>query len=179
MSNAVRRDRFLQICRFFHCTSNTELNKNDKGWKIRLLMELLKKRCISNFVPEEHLAYDESMVKYFGRHQFIRGKPIRFRNKIWSPNTEASYLVNFESYQGKNSKLNSDYEKLFGKTASLLLVLLDEKKELKYNIYMDNLFLRPELFSFLKLRGYSAIGTIRENRIPKKFPLTNKITLKK
>jgi len=33
---------------------------------------------------------------------------------------------NFELYQGKNPKSNSDYEKLFGKAASLLLVLLDE-----------------------------------------------------
>lgn len=129
VSNSMRRDRFLQICRFFHCTSNTEINQNDKDWKIRPLMEMLKKQCISNFVPEEHLAYDESMVKYFGRHgckQFIRGKPIRFGYKIWSLNAKDGYLVNFELYQGKNPKSNSDYEKLFGKAASPLLVLLDK-----------------------------------------------------
>jgi hypothetical protein len=64
-----------------------------------------------------------------------------------------------------------------------LLLLLDEipenKREFKYNIYMDNLFSGAALFSFLKLRGYSAIGTIRENRIPKKYPLTNKKLFKK
>jgi len=53
-----------------------------------------------------------------------------------------------------------------------------QKKELKYNIYMDNLFSRPALFSFLRLHGYSAIGTIRDNRIPKNCPLTNKTTFK-
>jgi len=78
---------------------------------------------------------------------------------------------NFELFQRKNPKSNSDYEKLFGKAASPLLVSLDEipdkKKELNYNIYMDNLFSSPTLFSFLRLRGYSAIGTIRQNRIPK------------
>lgn len=65
----------------FHCTNNTEINQNDKGWKIRPFIEIMKKPFVNNFVPEEHLAYDESMVKYFGRHscmQFIRGKPIRF-----------------------------------------------------------------------------------------------------
>lgn len=181
ISKSMRRDRFLQICRFFHCASNTDINLDDKGWKIRPLMEMLKNRCIKNFVPEEHLAYDESMVKYFGRHsckQFIKGKPIRFGYKIWSLNTKDGYLINFELYQGKNPKSYSNYDKLFGKAASPLLVLLDEipeeKRELTYSIYMDNLFSNPALFSFLRFRGYSAIGTIRQNRIPKNCPLTDK-----
>jgi len=109
---------------------------------------MMKKRCVYNFVPEEHLVYDDSMVKYFGRHscrQFIRGKTIRFGYKIWCLNSKDGYLVNFDLYQ--NIKSNSDYEKLFGKAASPLLVLLDEipddKRELNYNIYMDNLFSSP------------------------------------
>ncbi|KAG5866826.1 hypothetical protein JTB14_016556 [Gonioctena quinquepunctata] len=142
---------------------------------------MMKKRCIDNFVPETHLAYDESMVKYFGRHgckQFIRGKPIRFGYKIWSLNTKDGYLANFELYQGKGPNVNTDYEKLFGKAASPLVVLLDEmpqeKKQLPYNFYVDNLFSGAALFSFLKFRGYSAIGTIRENRIPRDYPLLTK-----
>jgi DNA excision repair protein ERCC-6 len=86
VNQAMRRDKFLQICRFFHhCANNSEINHSDKGWKVRPLMEMLKNRCVNNFVPVEHLAYDESMVKYFGKHcckQFIRGKPIRFGYKI-------------------------------------------------------------------------------------------------
>jgi hypothetical protein len=91
--------------------------------------------------------------------------------------------VNFDLYQGKNLKSNSDYEKLFGKAASPLLVLLDEipdyKRKLKYNIYMEIYFRVPHYFHFLRFRGYSAIGTIRENRIPKNCPLTNKTIFKK
>lgn len=179
--NSMRRDRFLQICRFLHCADNTKIDPSDKAWKIRPLMEMLKKRCIDHFVPEEHLAYDESMVKYFGRHgckQFIRGKPIRFGYKIWSLNTKNGYLVNFELYQGKSPKGNTEYEKVFGKAASPLLVLLDEipadKRDLHYTFFMDNLFSGSALFSFLKFSGYSAIGTIRENRIPKNCPLQSK-----
>jgi len=144
-------------------------------------MEMLKKKCIENFIPEQHLAYDESMVKYFGRHsckQFIRGKPIRFGYKVWCLNTKDRYLVNFELYQGKSPKANTVYEQLFGKAASPLLVLIDEisaeKRQLNYSLYMDNLFSGKNLHSFLKYCGYSAIGTIRENRIPKDCPLQNK-----
>lgn len=178
---SMRRDRFLQICRFLHCADNTKINQTDKAWKIRPLMEMLKERCIKNFVPEQNLSYDESMVKYFGKHsckQFIKGKPIRFGYKIWCINTKDGYLLNFDLYQGKSPNANSDYDMLFGKAASPLLVMLDEmppeKKNLNYHFYMDNLFSNSALFSFLKFHGYSAVGTIRENRLPSDCPLSNK-----
>lgn len=45
---------------------------------------------------------------------------------------------------------------------------------------MDNLFSSSALFSFLRFCGYSAMGTIRDNRIPKssKSTLTNKTLFK-
>jgi len=128
VSESMRRNRFLQICRFLHLANNIDINQNDKAWKIFPVMEMLKKKCIENFIPEQHLAYDESMVKYFGRHsckQFICGKPIRFGYKVWCLNTKDGYLVNFELYHGKSPKANTVYEQLFGK-ASPLLVLIDD-----------------------------------------------------
>lgn len=113
----MRRDRFLQISRFLHCSDNT------KYYKIRPAIEMFKNNCIKNFVPEQNLTHDESMVRYFGRHnckQFIRGKPIRFGYKIWSLNTTEGYLVNFDVYQGKSPKSNGDYDLLFGKAVWLL-----------------------------------------------------------
>lgn len=183
VSESMRQSRFLQICRFLHLEDNTKINQQDKAWKIRPLMELLKERCIRNFQPEEQLSYDESMVKYFGKHsckQFIRGKPIRFGYKMWCLNTKEGYLINFELYQGQSSKSNTDYGLLFGKASAPLLVLLDElpesKRNLRYHIHMDNLFSGPNLFSYLKFHGYFAIGTIRDNRIPANCPITSKKT---
>lgn len=171
---------------FLHFADNSKINPNDKAWKIRPMLEMLKNRCLKNFVPEKQLSYDECMVKYFGKHsckQFIRGKPIRFGYKIWSLNRKDGYLVNFELYQGKSIKGNPDYDKLFGKCASPLVTLLDEipteKMNLRYELFMDNLFSNPALFSYLRFRGYNAIGTIRENRLPKGSPLTSKNTFMK
>ncbi|KAJ8970559.1 hypothetical protein NQ314_001161 [Rhamnusium bicolor] len=82
---------------------------------------------------------------------------------------------------GKNPKSNNEYEKLFRKAASPLLLMLDElpnEKKKRYSLYIDNLFSGPALYSFLKFRGCSAIGTIRENRIPKECPLTTKTVLR-
>ncbi|KAL4132154.1 hypothetical protein QTP88_009361 [Uroleucon formosanum] len=179
--NAMRRDRFLQICRFIHCADNTQIDAKDKAWKIRPLMNMIKNKCLENFVPQKHLAYDKSMVKYFGKHgckQFIRGKPIRFGYKMWCINTNDGYLINFELYQGKDPRENEKYNSIFGKAVSPLIVMLEDlpnsKKNLPYSLYMDNLFTGINVFNYLKYLGYSAIGTIRQNRIPKNCPLTDK-----
>ncbi|KAG5889889.1 hypothetical protein JTB14_032788 [Gonioctena quinquepunctata] len=178
---AMRRNRFLDICRFIHSADNTKIDQTDKAWKIRPFMEMLKERCIKNFIPEKNVSYDESMVKYYGRHsceQFIRGKPVRFGYEVWSINTKDGYLVNFDLYQGKSPKANAEYDVIFGRAASPMLIMMDElpleKQNIRYHFYMDNLFSNPALFSFLRFRGYSAIGTIRDNQIPTQCSLTNK-----
>ncbi|XP_046393650.1 piggyBac transposable element-derived protein 3-like [Ischnura elegans] len=178
VANAMRRDRFLQISRFLHCANNCQPNAEYKMWKLRPIMNMLKTRFLAMFRPEEHLDFDECMIEYFGRHpckQFLRGKPIRFGYKVWSLNTTAGYLVNFDVYQGRNPASNSEYEKMVGKCAAPLLQMLDEipqeKKNLAYKLYFDNLFTGFELLKELRSRGYGATGTIRENRIPKDCPI--------
>lgn len=79
--NSMRRERFVQIMRFLHFSDNAKPVLNDKMWKLRPLINLLKQRFQSLFRPTKQMDYDESMVAYYGRHgckQFIRGKPIRY-----------------------------------------------------------------------------------------------------
>lgn len=177
---SMRRDRFLQIMKFIHLADNTKMVENDKAWKLRPFMEKIREKCLKNFVPHQNLNYDESMVKYFGKHgckQFIRGKPIRFGYKMWSLNTSFGYLVNFDIYQGKNprSRGRELYDAVFGACASPMIMFMEdlpkEKRELPYNLFVDNLFTGPNLLSFLRFRGYSGTGTVRENRLGKMFPL--------
>lgn len=80
-----------------------------------------KSKCLKNFLPQKHLAYDESMVKYFGKHgckQFIRGKPIRLGYKMWCVNTDDDYFISFELYQGKDPRENEKYNSIFEKAVS-------------------------------------------------------------
>lgn len=173
VSNAMRRNRFLTILKYIHCADNlTDFDGNDKVWKLRKLISMLKDKCMQHFVPTPDMDYDESMIKYFGRHpmkQFIRGKPIRFGFKVWCLNTPDGYLVNFDVYQGKHQNLDSDHLTLFGKAAApltkMLIELPNNIRSLPFNIFLDNLFCGPSLFSFLRENNYSATGTFRENRI--------------
>jgi DNA excision repair protein ERCC-6 len=145
VSGAMRRDRFIQIMRFLHIADNNLIEKSDKFFKVRPMVEKIKQKCLQHFVPCEFLDYDEAMIKYYGKHsckQFIKGKPIRFGYKAWCLNTDFGYLVNFDLYQGRNPFGNSAYEKAFGKATAPLLTMIDHipKKDLPYSIFFDNLF---------------------------------------
>lgn len=183
--NAMRRDRFLLICRYIHFADNNNIDPTDKMYKMRPVSDYLKEKFMHHFVPEQNLSYDESMIRYFGRHgckQFIRGKPIRFGYKVWSLNAPSGYLINFEIYQGRNPRANPGYEALFGKCAAPLVQMIDElrsKSMLRYNFFFDNLFTGNNLLCTLKANGYGATGTIRDNRLPRECPLQNKKILEK
>lgn len=102
--NAMRRDRCMTISKYIHCADNGKMDPTDKMWKLRPFMDLLKRKFLENYVPSEHLDFDESMIAYFGRHgckQTIRNKPIRFGYKNWCLNTPEGFLVDWEIFQGK------------------------------------------------------------------------------
>lgn len=171
---AMRRSRFFTIMKHFHCADNNQLDRSDKFTKLRPLLKLIQENCLNHFVPVRDLNYDESMIKYFGKHgskQFIRGKPIRFGFKAWCLNTSEGYCVNFDLYQGKDTTIPDHHAKHFGKASAPFVKLieqLDETKQvLPYHFYFDNLFTSPNLFTFLRFCGYEATGTIRANRVPK------------
>lgn len=185
VSGAMRRDRFVQIMRCIHCADNSKADPDDKVWKLRPFINKLKSNFIQHYQPEKNMSYDESMIRYYGRHpckQFIRGKPIRFGYKMWALNTTSGYLVNFELYQGKSERRSENYEKEFGKAAAPFVSMLDNlgnEKEGPYHLYFDNLFTGMNLLQHLKDRGYQGTGTFRENRIPKDCPITDKKTFSK
>ena len=81
----MRRNKFDKIMQYFSFADNTTLNPSHKCAKLCSLTNLLLKRFISHFEPEQLLFHDEALIQYFGRHgckQCIRNKPIRFGYKL-------------------------------------------------------------------------------------------------
>lgn len=186
VKNAMRRNRFDQVLQFLHLADNSFPDLKDKAWKIRPLMDKLNETFLEHFTPEEEINFDESMVKYFGRHsckQFIRGKPIRFGFKMWSLNTRGGYLINFDIYQGNNPRANEDNETLYGKSTAPLIMMVEEllkiKKSFPYKLYTDNLFTSVNLLKGMRDVGIWCTGTLRENRLPRGIPLPTKKELQK
>lgn len=186
VKNAMRRNRFEQVLQFLHLADNNSPDQMDKAWKVRPLMDKMKAQFLEHFTPEEEINYDESMVKYFGRHsckQFIRGKPIRFGYKMWSLNTRGGYLINFDIYQGKNPRSNENVEIRYGKSTAPLVMMIEElrqvKKNLPYKLYTDNLFTSANLLQGMRDIEIWCTGTMRENRLPREIPLPPKNELSK
>lgn len=184
VSDSMRRERFITIMKFMHWADNSQMSPEDKVWKIRPVIDMLQARFLENFVPTENLNYDESMIKYYGRHslkQFIKGKPIRFGYKVWCLNAENGYLISFEIYQGAGPKPNQAYDKLYGKCTAPLVKMLDNlpEKDLPYQLFTDNLFTSVNLMKSLRERGYGVTGTVRQNRFPKDLPLPSKAEMEK
>ncbi|KAG5880437.1 hypothetical protein JTB14_030721 [Gonioctena quinquepunctata] len=70
VSDSMRRDWFAEIMRFVDLADNNYIDTLDKMYKLRPLMNALKTKCPQYFVPQEQLDFDESMMKYYGCHNY-------------------------------------------------------------------------------------------------------------
>ena len=170
ISAAMSRNRFEEILRYLHLADNSTLDASDKFSKVCPLINAINKQCKSNFITEQHISIDESMVPYHGRHgakQYLHGKPIKFGYKVWVAATRLGYVVAFDPYQGKGSiarATETNYLGLGGSVVCQLVKELPNNETLHYHIVFDNFFTSPKLLSHLQGMGIAATGTLRANR---------------
>lgn len=171
--NSLSRDRFTYIMSYLHCCDNSNLNANDKFAKIRPLFDMLNEIFLAFAPHEENHSIDEGMVPYYGGHpckQYIRGKPIRWGYKFWVGATRLGYILWFLPYQGQSGVDMSNYNML-GLGASVVLqysdVLRKTDSQAPFHLFFDNFFTSVPLIDELRVRGFKATGTIRENRLSK------------
>ena len=179
VSAAMSRNRFSSIVRNIHFANNNTLDSSDRFAKVRPLLDHVNSSCIANFIPEQTLSVDESMVPYFGRHgakQYIHGKPIKFGYKMWVLATRLGYVVKFFPYQGAGT---TDKELgLGGSVVHQLTQDLPKHDGSSYHIVFDNLFTSPRLLRLLADMGMASTGTLRPNRA-EGAPLKSAEVLKK
>ena len=168
VSDAMRRNRFLEIMRYIHFCDNGTLNTTDKCSKVRPLFE----KVVANFQKYAMLTkcmnVDESMVEYFGKtgnalKQRMPQKPIRSGFKVWCLNLDDGYLYNCEVYQGKGSQ--SQYQATFGHGPDVVLGLLDDLPTGNFSIYIDNYFTSISLLHHLAEKGVGCTGTFSKNML--------------
>lgn len=168
LRKSMRLNRYEMLLRHLHFNDNAKIDRNDKLYKIRPLLEALNRNFKNHGGLEEGLSIDESMIPYYGKHyakQYIKGKPIRFGYKNWAICNSSGYMISFEVYTGK-----SDSEKRFGLGGDVIMSLL-EKSEVPpsngHKIFFDNYFTSLNLLNHLSENNICATGTIRENRTEK------------
>ena len=148
VSNAMRRNRFEILKAYAHFSDNTKLTKDNKFTKMLPLLTMLIERFLQYAILDERLCVDESMIPYFGRHgakQFLRGKPIRFGNKMWCLCDCLGYLIQCDPYQGACGT----YDKELGVEASVVLDLISElPPDVPFKIYGDRFLFLSNVLKF-------------------------------
>lgn len=178
LADSMRLNRFEQIIRNLHVNDNSKIDKDDRLYKLRPIIESLNNNFRKYGGLDEKLSIDKSMIPYYGKHyakQFIRGKPIRFGFKNWALCTSNGYLLAFDIYMGKQPTPDNE-NTTYGIGGIVVLFLLNNANippNEGYQIYFDNYFTSLKLLTYLAQRGYCATGTLRDNRA-EKCPLKSK-----
>ena len=167
VSSFLSRNRFDEIMQNFHLADNSNLDKEDKFAKVRPLIDKLNEQCLANYLPEQSVSIDESMVPYVGRHgckQYMRNKPVKFGYKFWVAATLLGYAIQFYSYPGKIENFDSSLG-LGGCVFATLAEKLPSQVGSNYHIIMNNIFTSPDLLRILKAKNIAATGTVMINHV--------------
>ena len=79
----MSRDRFLAIWTMLHCVNKDDctLDKSDKIYKNRPILDTLIKKFQDQYVPEQEMSLDEGMIpckKAMSIKQYIKTKPVKW-----------------------------------------------------------------------------------------------------
>lgn len=183
VSSAMSRNHFEEIKSKLKYSKTKDQDPNDKGWRVRALLNLFRTNILKYGIWKTALSIDESMAKSYARtslKQFIRGKPIRFGLKFWSLCTSDGYLLNLDLYCGKNSKTGDKLAKCALGSRVVLNLLqpffktTPSGKIPEFHLYFDNYFTSIDLIVHLHRLRLKCTGTIRENRVKEKNVIDKK-----
>ncbi|XP_066597935.1 piggyBac transposable element-derived protein 3-like [Prorops nasuta] len=147
VSSVMSRNRFESIKAHIKYSKASDNNPNDKGWRVRSLINLFQKNILQ-----------------FGYFQTAIGKPIRFGLKMWGLYTSKGYLLGWDLYCGKNQI----------ETNVLMKCALGSRVINLYHVYFDNYFTSFDLILHLRNIGLRATGTIRNDRVKIKNEICKK-----
>lgn len=167
IANLMSVNRFGWFLSNLHLNNNAEMPKRneqsyDKLYKLRPFLFSLSESFRKCLNLHEHVAVDESMIRFKGRSslkQYMPKKPIKRGFKVWILADESGYAWKFDIYTGKSSE---GTQKDLG--ASVVKKLCEDLIGSGRKIYFDNYFNGVELLTWLKENKLNACGTVNSHR---------------
>lgn len=176
-SKIFTQDRFLLLLRMLHLDDNSTVTGGDKLYKIRTVIETVRRKFSSSFIPGQNLVIDESLILWKGKlafRQFIPSKRSRFGIKIFVLcDCKTGLVLDFLIYTGKSTQYTNT-ENDANISAKVVSTLLQPYLDKNHILYVDNWYSSPQLFEKLHEKQTGACGTVRLNRknmpcLPKKM----------
>lgn len=162
--------RFHLLLKFLHFVDNSTIDTalpNQKLAKLAPVLDHLKEKFMTVYIPEKNIAIDESLIGWKGRlgwKQYIPSKPKRFGIKLFSLcESSSGYLYNFLFYTGADTAYGNKYANE-PKTSRVVLELADPLLDKGHCLFLDNYYSSVDLVDKLVRRRTDCIGTMRINR---------------
>lgn len=163
----MSRDRYMSILSVLHFCDNNNIDRNDKLFKIRMLLNHVRKAYSDTFYPFQNLCIDESLMLFKGRlsfKQYIPSKRHRFGIKFFVLcDCETGYILDFIIYCGKESDIQ-EVEQEAGISGNIVLTMMQPYLDSGHTLYTDNWYTSPILYNILHGRQTNACGTVKQNR---------------
>jgi len=161
--SAMARDRFELLLKFWHFSDNNKYHSNqDRLFKLKPLLDLLKARFSSVYIPGAVITIDETMIPWRGRllfKQYIPGKAHKYGIKMYKLAATNGYTWNYLIYTGEQDPMAG-----LGHTETVAMNLLDGLSGCYRTVLVDNFFTSIFLAKCLLTHDTYLIETLRSNR---------------
>ncbi|XP_033126654.1 piggyBac transposable element-derived protein 4-like [Anneissia japonica] len=167
LASIMTRRRFFWISRNLHFNDNTHMPKDpnpDRLYKLRPILDHMKAAYQRHYNLSKHIAIDEAMVKFKGRHsgkQYDPSKPTKRGFKVWTlADSMTGYVYNFNVYMGRFG--NPDNRDLGFRVVKGLIT--HNLHHCYHRLYCDRFFTSVPLLKDLKRIGMYCCGTVQHDR---------------
>jgi hypothetical protein len=161
--NTMPRERFELLLKFWHFSNNDNKGSNqDRLFKLRPILDLLKGRFSSVYIPGSVVTIDETMIPWRGRllfKQYIPGKAHKYGVKIYKIAATNGYTWGFTVYTGQQDPTAG-----LRHAETVVMNLLDGLLGCYRTVVADNFFTTISLAKRLLEDDTYLIGTLRSNR---------------
>ncbi|KAI4478521.1 hypothetical protein M0804_011844 [Polistes exclamans] len=162
----MTRDRYFKLLQMLHFNDDVN-HSNDRLYKIRNVVEMLRKSFNEVFQPFQRLCIDESLLLYKGRlsfKQYIPSKRSRFGIKSFIlSDCDTGFVQDLITYAGSSTTADSENASM-GKSGAIVETLMKPHLGKGHTLYVDNWYASPALFKFLYNNGTNACGTVIKRR---------------
>lgn len=161
------RDRYSFLLRFLHFADNSNVDREDKLFKIRCIVDHCRTTFKKSLYPFQNLVIDESLLLFKGRlsfRQFIPSKRHRFGVKFFvMVDCDTGYILDFIIYTGGSTEI-TEIDKRLGKSGNIVMTLTEPFWNKGHRLYTDNWYTSPLLYDALFDKKTNCCGTVKANR---------------
>ncbi len=158
------RDRFFMLLKYLHFNDNSNQTVGDRLYKIKPVINELRKKFRLLVVPYKNLCIDESLVLWKGClafKQLIPTKRHRFGIKVFVIcDCQTGIVLDFIVYTGSSTEIKLDQN--LGKSGSVVMTLMEPYLNKGHSLFVDNWYTSPRLFEKLHEFKTGACGTVRK-----------------